>query len=50
MRDGFETPASGYPSKGYFYLKIGLYRNLMQQSMSVYIDDYAKREINAGEF
>ena len=35
----------GYPSPGYFYFKIGLYRDHMNVPMTVYIDDYSKKEI-----
>lgn len=44
------TPESGYPSKGYIYFKMGLYRNLMQQPMTVYIDEYRKRDLSPNEF
>ena len=43
-------PASGYPEQGYIYFKMGLYRNLMQQPMTVYIDEYRKRQLRDGEF
>lgn len=35
----------GYSDKSYFYLKTGLYRDLMQQPMTIYIDEYRKKEI-----
>ena len=44
------TPESGYPSKGYIYFKMGLYRNLMQQPVTVYIDEYRKRDLTPAEF
>jgi hypothetical protein len=44
------TPQSGYPSNGYIYFKMGLYRNLMQQPMTVYIDEYRKRDLQNAEF
>lgn len=42
--------ASGYPDQGHIYFKMGLYRDVMQQPMTVYIDEYRKRELNADEF
>jgi hypothetical protein len=35
----------GYPEKGQFYFKTGLYRDTMAQAMTIYIDDYSKEEI-----
>lgn len=40
-----EEKQTGYQQAGYFYFKMGLYRNVMQQPMTVYIDAYRKREI-----
>lgn len=40
-----ENAATGYPSPGRFYFKMGLYRNVMPESMTVYIDEYRKREL-----
>lgn len=45
-----ETPASGYPKNGYIYFKMGLYRNLMPEPMTVYIDEYRKRDLTDAEF
>jgi len=45
-----EGPERGYPSPGYFFFKMGLYRNVMPQPMTVYIDEYSKREMQADEF
>lgn len=36
---------TGYNEKGNFYFKTGLYRDLMEEPMSIYIDEYYKREI-----
>jgi Polysaccharide lyase len=36
---------TGYKEKGSFYFKTGLYRDLMQEPMSIYIDEYYKKEI-----
>ncbi|KAI9447038.1 polysaccharide lyase [Russula earlei] len=35
----------GYPAKNHFYFKMGLYRNVMPRPMSIYIDDYSKKEL-----
>jgi hypothetical protein len=35
----------GYPIPGKFYFKMGLYRDHMDQAMTIYIDDYAKKQI-----
>jgi hypothetical protein len=40
-----ETPATGYHSPSHFYFKMGLYRNVMEQPMTIYLDEYRKREI-----
>jgi hypothetical protein len=34
--------ARGYPPHGFFYFKMGLYRDLMNQPMTIYIDDFRK--------
>jgi hypothetical protein len=35
----------GYPATSYFYFKMGLYRDKMAQPMTIYIDDYSKRQL-----
>jgi hypothetical protein len=47
-----EGEGTGYPAVGsnHFFFKMGLYRDLMQQPMTVYIDEYRKREMKADEF
>jgi hypothetical protein len=47
-----EGPGTGYPAEGsnHFFFKMGLYRDLMPQPMTVYIDEYRKRQLTAGEF
>ena len=40
-----ETAATGYRSPGHFFFKMGLYRNVMPQPMTIYLDEYRKREI-----
>jgi hypothetical protein len=42
--------ASGYPEHGYIYFKMGLYRDVMQPPMTVYIDEYRKRQLRDDEF
>lgn len=37
---------AGYPAPGYFYFKMGLYRNAMAAPMTVYIDEYRKRRLS----
>ncbi len=39
------TSKKGYAAKSYFYFKTGLYRDLMEQPMTIYIDEYSKKEI-----
>jgi hypothetical protein len=41
------TQSFGYPDPGNFYFKIGLYRDQMIQPMTIYIDNYLKKEINS---
>lgn len=36
--------AHGYPLEGKFYFKMGLYRDCMNESMTVYFDDYNKTQ------
>jgi Polysaccharide lyase len=45
-----ETPTTGYVSPSHFYFKMGLYRNVMPQPMSIYLDEYRKRELSGDEF
>jgi hypothetical protein len=35
----------GYGDKSYFYFKTGLYRDLMPEPMTIYIDEYRKKEL-----
>jgi hypothetical protein len=39
----------GYASPNRFYFKMGLYRDRMPEPMTVYIDEYRKRELHAAE-
>jgi len=36
----------GYNPNSYFYFKMGLYRDTMIQPMTIYIDDYSKKQLN----
>jgi hypothetical protein len=36
----------GYPENGYIYFKTGLYRDEMQQPMTIYLDEYRKDELS----
>ncbi|MEO8406177.1 MAG: polysaccharide lyase [Chitinophagaceae bacterium] len=39
------SSAKGFADKGYFYFKTGLYRDLMSEPMTIYIDEYSKKEV-----
>ncbi len=43
-----ETPATGYSSPSRFYFKMGLYRDLMAEPMTIYIDEYRKIQLPDG--
>ena len=45
-----ENATTGYPASGHFYFKMGLYRNIMPQPMTVYLDEYRKRRLANDEF
>jgi Polysaccharide lyase len=45
-----EGPGTGYANPSRFFFKMGLYRDLMTQPMTVYIDEYRKRELKVDEF
>ncbi len=36
--------AIGYPAHGFFYFKMGLYRDQMKQQMTIYLDDFQKNQ------
>jgi hypothetical protein len=40
-----EDTATGYSSPSYFFFKMGLYRNVMPQPMTIYLDEYRKRQL-----
>jgi len=44
-----ENATTGYPSPSFFYFKMGLYRDVMAEPMTVYIDEYRKRQLRDGE-
>lgn len=35
----------GYTNPGHFYFKTGLYRDVMKEPMTIYIDEYCKKEL-----
>jgi hypothetical protein len=35
----------GYAGRGVFYFKVGLYRDRMAESMTVYVDEYRKQQL-----
>jgi hypothetical protein len=37
--------ATGYPDPSYFPFKMGLYRNVMPEPMTIYLDEYRKRQL-----
>lgn len=41
-----ETERSGYPAPSRYYFKMGLYRDVMPGTMTLYLDDYRKRSID----
>jgi hypothetical protein len=40
-----ENAGTGYASPSRFYFKIGLYRDVMDEPMTIYIDNYRKKEL-----
>jgi Polysaccharide lyase len=40
-----ENAVTGYPNPSHFYFKMGLYRNVMAEPMTIYIDEYRKRQL-----
>ncbi|HTP36257.1 MAG TPA: polysaccharide lyase [Candidatus Acidoferrales bacterium] len=40
-----ETAATGYVNPSLFYFKMGLYRDVMAEPMTIYIDEYRKTEL-----
>jgi hypothetical protein len=45
-----ENAETGYPSPSRFYFKMGLYRNVMPEPMTVYIDEYRKKQLPEDSF
>jgi hypothetical protein len=43
-----EKAATGYPDPSLFYFKMGLYRDLMAEPMTIYIDEYRKVQLTGG--
>lgn len=40
-----ENPVTGYPNPSHFYFKMGLYRDEMAEPMTIYIDEYRKKQL-----
>jgi hypothetical protein len=40
-----ENATTGYPNPSNFYFKMGLYRNVMAEPMTIYIDEYRKKQL-----
>jgi hypothetical protein len=40
-----ETAAAGYSNPSRFYFKMGLYRNVMAEPMTIYVDEYRKKQL-----
>jgi hypothetical protein len=40
-----ETAATGYASSSRFFFKMGLYRNVMAEPMTIYLDEYRKKQL-----
>ena len=40
-----ENGATGYPAPSHYYFKMGLYRDVMSQPMTIYIDEYRKKQL-----
>jgi hypothetical protein len=45
-----ENATTSYPHPSYFYFKMGLYRDLMAEPMTIYIDEYRKKELPENVF
>jgi hypothetical protein len=45
-----ESAATGYTAPSFFYFKMGLYRNVMPQPMTLYLDEYRKRQLAPDAF
>lgn len=40
-----DTAATGYANPSHFYFKMGLYRDVMPEPMTIYLDEYRKQEL-----
>jgi Polysaccharide lyase len=40
-----ETAVTSYPNPSRFYFKMGLYRNVMAEPMTIYVDEYRKKQL-----
>jgi hypothetical protein len=41
-----ENAATGYSNPSFFYFKMGLYRDVMTEPMTIYIDEYRKKQLS----
>jgi Polysaccharide lyase len=44
-----ENASTGYASPSRFYFKMGLYRDVMAEPMTIYIDEYRKRQLTGSD-
>lgn len=40
-----ENAQTGFAAPGWFFFKMGLYRDLMMQPMTIYVDEYRKKRL-----
>jgi hypothetical protein len=40
-----ENATTSYPNPGWFYFKMGLYRDVMAEPMTIYVDEYRKKQL-----
>jgi hypothetical protein len=45
-----ESERTGFSSPGWFYFKMGLYRDLMTEPMTIYVDEYRKKWLPGNAF
>jgi hypothetical protein len=45
-----ENTTTSYPNPSRFYFKMGLYRNVMPEPMTIYIDEYRKKQLPQNSF
>lgn len=45
-----ENAQTGFANPGWFFFKMGLYRDLMAEPMTIYVDEYRKKELPKNAF